>query len=220
MTRAEYTSVEAATIDLIMSFALSSRRQASPHVPLTFQRQLTNSRREKSRTHGIRLLQDIVHEFAAPLLTTNTPLLLITLNGWTELPDGQAIAGGRTRFGAGWRSEWSSSTIRQSAADQIGESASGWWSVSPRRVRRSEIEYAVPVHGGVTRALLRILPDSWEQMDTGRVTQTGRPIRKAAFWFDVVTTGPTFNAVVGPHGRRVPGPGRQNSIYYWPRGGE
>ena len=188
-------------------------------IPLGYQEQLTNVRREDARGHGVTLLQTLIDEYAAPLLTTTTPLLLITLNGWTDLPDGELTAGGRVRYGAGYKSEWLVSSVRRKAYDEIGESVSAWWSVSPQIVAAREIKHVAVLHRGVTRALFRIEPGSWETISTDRVDKHGRPITKSAFWFQTIDSGPLFDDVIGPHGHRIPprAPGTQNAIYYWPR---
>jgi hypothetical protein len=215
----EYTAVEAAAIDLLMTFPIRPRRQPDIRVPLGSQEQLTNARRENARGHGVTLLPTLIDEYAAPPLTTRQPLLLITVNGWVDLPNGEEIAGGRVRYAAGYRAEWLVSEARRRAYDEIGESVSAWWSVSPREVVRRGIEHVAAVHRGVTRALFRIEPDSWETITTDRLSKTGRPITKSAFWFQTIDSGPIFDEVVGRHGHRVPPkpPGAQNTIYYWPR---
>ncbi len=130
--------------------------------PLGCREQLTNARRENTHGHGVMLLQTLIDEYAAPELTTSHPLLLITLNGWQEFPDGEVIAGGRVRCFAGWKPEWLVSSVRRKAYDEIGECVSAWWRVDPGVVDHGGIEHATAVHRGVTRALFRIEPGSWE----------------------------------------------------------
>lgn len=216
LQQGEYTAVEAAAIDLLMSFRVTPSTSA---LPLARKEQLTNARREHARGHGVTLLQSLIDEFAAPTLTTTEPLLLITINGWTDLPDGEVIAGGRVRYGAGFKSEWLVSSMRQQAYDDIGESVSAWWRISPDHVAKSGIEHVAAVHRGVTRALFKVIPGSWEVSETKRTDNGGRPIRKAAFWFDTVSEGELFDQVVGPYGHRIPDKpaGSQNAINYWPR---
>lgn len=216
---AEYTAVEAASIDLLMTFPVRARQEGETRALLGHQEQLTNARRENARGHGVTLLQTLIDDYAAPLLTTSTPLLLITLNGWTDLPDGELIAGGRVRYGAGYKPEWLVSSVRRNAYEEIGESVSAWWTVSPHVVASAGIDHVVVVHRGVTRALFQIEPGSWETITTDRTDKNGRPITKSAFWFKAVDSGPLFNVVIGPHGHRIPvrAPGAQNAIYYWPR---
>jgi hypothetical protein len=120
----EYTAVEAAAIDLLMTFPIRRGRRADVRVPLGRHEQLTNARREYARGHGLTLLQTLIDEYAAPLLTTRHPLLLITLFGWVDLPDGEMIAGGRVRYAAGFKAEWLVSAVRRRAFDEIGESVS------------------------------------------------------------------------------------------------
>ena len=174
---------------------------------------------ENARGHGVTLLTTLIDEYAAPLLTSSTPLLLITLNGWTDLPDGELIAGGRVRNGAGYKPEWLVSSVRRSAYAEIGESVSAWWSVSPKVVEACGIKHVAVLHRGLTRALFKIEPGSWETITTDRTDKNGRPITKSAFWFKTIDSGPLFDEVVGPHGHRIPAraQGAQNAIYYWPR---
>lgn len=219
LTESEYTAVEAAAIDLLMTFPVVPVRSDEPRLPLGAQEGLTNARREDARSHGMRLLDSIIDEYAAPPLTTTEPLLLITLNGWRDLPDGEVIANGAKRYGAGYKPEWLVSVKRMRAFGEIGESISAWWSLSPAQVERRKIKHVVAVHRGVTRALFEIVPDSWEVRDTDRVDARGRTITKTAFRVAAVEEGDLFDQVVGRHGHRVPGraKGAQNSLYYWPR---
>lgn len=214
---AEYTAVEAASIDLLMSFPLRPLREGEVRLPGGCQEQLTNARRENAHGHGVMLLQTLIDEYAAPELTTSHPLLLITLNGWQEFPDGEVIAGGRVRYFAGWKPEWLVSSVRRKAYDEIGEYVSAWWRVDPYVVDYGGIEHVAAVHRSVTRALFRIEPGSWETKGFG-FDKNGREIRRAAFWFQATESGPLFDEVVGPHGHRVPprARGAQNSISYWP----
>lgn len=217
LTPGEYTAVEAAAIDLLLTFPVTAA--GGPRLPLGAAGQLTNARREDARSHGMRLLHSIVDEYAAPPLETETPLLLITLNGWTDLPEGEVVAGGATRYGAGYKPEWLVTASRMQAFEEIGESLSAWWTLNPATVARRGIRHAVAVHRGVTRALFEIQPDSWETVVSERRDKRGRPIRKTAFKVTPVTGGDLFAEVVGRHGHRVIGraKGAQNSLYYWPR---
>ncbi|WP_052492369.1 GIY-YIG nuclease family protein [Leucobacter komagatae] len=211
----EYTAVEAAAIDLLMSFPIEADHS---NAPLSRSSQLTNARRERARGHGVRLLSSLIEDFAAPPLTTSEPLLLITLNGWDDHPEGEPVAGGRMRYRVGYSPEWLASDARKRAYAEIGDSVSAWWSLDVSRIERLGIRHVVALHRGVTRALFEIVPDSWE-FDTSRVDKNGRTITKVAFQVEVVDSGPLFDATVGPYGRRVPerARGSQNAIYYWPR---
>jgi hypothetical protein len=218
LTAGEYTAVEAAAIDLLMTFPVTPGEDGQ-RLPLALQGQLTNARREDARSHGMRLLDSIIDEYAAPPLATETPLLLITLNGWNDMPEGEVIAGGTTRYGAGYKPEWLVSSSRVRAFEAIGESLSAWWNLSPSSVERRGIKRVVAVHRGVTRALFEIQQDSWETVVTDRLDKRGRPISKTAFKVTPITQGALFDEVVGRHGHRVVGraKGAQNSLYYWPR---
>lgn len=201
----EYTSVEAACIDLLQSLPIQVKDPNIPRVPEGCSDQLTNARREASRAHGIMLLQDLCDEMAAPPLTTELPLLLVTLGSWTENPD-EEMVGGYLRQGYGYKSEWLTRSERTKHYQQIGESVAGWRKYTEKTVKNRGIEYAVAVHRGVTRALLKIDPDSWESYGSGHD-------RRSAFAFEVVDSGPVFDQTVGPYGHRTP-KREQNQFYY------
>lgn len=217
MSQTEYTQVEAAAIDLLTSFALAA---APGGVPLGLRQSLTNGRREAARGHGIVPLQSLVDEYAAPGLATRHPLLLITLRGGQEWPPdgpGEEVAGGRRRYFAGWRPEWSVSKVREAAFDEIGLAASAWWLVTEWSVRSRGIEHVAVVHNEVTRGLYRIEPGTWETRSW--TDQRGRRRSRAAFVLTTISSGPLFDEVVGPHGHRVPRRtthARQGSVYFWP----
>lgn len=218
LSQSEYTAVEAASIDLLMSFPVRPLREGNARISLGCQDQLTNARRESAHGHGAMLLQSLVDEYAAPELDTAHPLLLITLNGWEEFPDdGERIAGNRKRGLAGWNPEWLVSSVRRKAYYEIGLSVSAWWDINPDVVEHGRIEHAVAVHRGVTRALFGIEPGSWEREVRG-YAKNGRVIRKAAFWFQVIESGPLFDEVVGPYGHRLKqrARGDQTSFRYHP----
>lgn len=207
LSQAEYTAVEGAAIDLLMSFPIVPASTGA-HRPLERPAELTNARRESSRGHGIVLLDRLIDDFAAPVLTADVPLLLITLGAWTDHA-GEVIAGGRTRYGAGFKRAWYDPVLRAAEIGVMGAGMSAWWKVSPRHVEREGIEHAVALYRGITRGVFRIEDGSWEKNSDGR----------AAFWCTPITTGSLYDEVVGPHGHRVPNraKGAQNSIYYWPR---
>lgn len=218
LNKQEYTAVEAATIDLLMTFPLFPLRSGEARIPLAYSKQLTNARREQAKGHGITPLQVFIDEYAAPDLNTDKPLLLITLNGWVDQPDGEQIAGGRVRFGAGWRPEWLVSSVRRASYAEIGNSVSAWWTVNPQRVESRGIKHVVAVHRGVTRALFAIKPGSWETDFVGR-NKGSAAINRSAFQFEPIDSGPLFDEVVGPHGHRTPPrlTGDQGSFHYWLR---
>ena len=212
-TKSEYTAVEAAAIDLLHSFPLEVRSKREP-VPESFMDQLTNARRESSKGHGIMLLNDLVAEKAAPELTlTEVPMLLITLKGWIDKPE--RIPGEETRDGYGYKHEWLTSSVREQHFEEIGHSVCAWWKIDLARVERNNIEYAVAVHRGVTRAVFKILPGTWEE-------QGGR----RGFQFEPVTHGDVklpdgrdlYDNVVGAHGHRTPEKqrGEMAALRYWP----
>lgn len=212
-SKSEYTAVEAAAIDLLHSFPLEVRSERA-RVPESFMDQLTNARRESSKGHGIMLLEDLIDEKAAPDLTlTEVPMLLITLKGWTDKPE--RIPGGETRDGYGYKREWLTSSVREQHFEEIGRSVCAWWRIDAAKVERNNIEYAVAVHRGVTRAVFRILPGTWKK-------QGGR----RGFQFEPVTRGDVtlpdgrdlYDEVVGAYGHRTPEKqqGEMAALRYWP----
>lgn len=209
LTSAEYTAVEAALIDVLASFPVVPTAAGAPRRPLEHRGDLTNLRREDARGKGLVLLDRLVDEFAAPELTTDTPLLLIALRPWGDLEE--HIAGGRIRPGYGFRREWADPVLRDRDAHLLEMATSSWWVVSPDQVRRRGIEHVVPLFRGVTRGLFRIRDGSWEQ-------EPGKE-RRWGFVADPVLSGELFEQVVGLHGHRVPGRARgsQNPVLYWPR---
>jgi len=215
-TEAEYTAAEAVAIDTLMSFPVAPLPPGSPsRRPLT-DGTLTNRRREQSRGHGARLLSDIVAEIAAPPLVTSTPLMTITLGAWEDEP--APLAGGRTRQGHGYKDAWLNPVERDEHVEQIAMSTAGWWKIDAGRPRRDGIQHVLAARHGVTRALLRIVEDSWES-DTW-TDEDGRSHTRRSFDYEVVSSGPLFDELVGPYGRRIPPKkkGEQGIIRYWPRG--
>jgi uncharacterized protein len=88
----------------------------------------------------------------------------------------------------------------------------------PNRVARCGMEHVAAVHRGVTRALFRIEPRSWKRR-VDEPDESGTPVVRRAFRFQVLDRGDLFDDIIGPHGHRVPARGRgdQSSVHYWPR---
>lgn len=215
-TKSEYTAVEAAAIDLLHSFPLQVRMKPET-VPESFMDQLTNARREYSKGHGIMLLKDLVDEKAAPALTlTEVPMLLITLKGWIDkherIPGKKRNEKPKTRAGYGYKREWLTSSVREQHFEEIGRSVCAWWRIDPERVERNNIENAVAVHRGVTRAVFRILPGTWEEQGGRRGFQF-EPVTR-----DDDTLPDLYDEVVGPYGHRIPEKkkGDMAPLRYWP----
>lgn len=217
MNASEYTAVEAATIDLLSTFAIAPRKTGiSPVLPLGLlakgnERPLVNERREAARGHGIRLLTEIYDELAAPLLTNRTPMLMIKLGGWVDEPG--KVADGGSREGHGYKHEWLVSKIRDQHLQELGESVRGDWNIAEWRFDEANpdrVRYLVAVHRGVTRGLFEIEPGSFTYSENPRRKSLNvEPLREGELW----------NDVVGPHGHIVPGIGKgtQNPVFYWPR---
>lgn len=205
----EYTSVEAACIDLLRSMPIEATPFGATRIPEGQTRQLSNARREASSGHGIILLQDLYDEKAAPLLTTDEALLVVTLGAWVDNPE--LALDGSELTGYGYKTAWLTRAERVKHLQEIGHSASKWFKFTEREVERRGIEYAVAAHRGVTRALLRIVPGSWQHIGTGRD-------RRSGFQFEVVTEGALFDEAVGEYGHRLPEKkrGEQSTFRYWP----
>lgn len=208
-SKTEYTSVEAACIDLLRSMPILPRTPDTVRLPEGCSAQLTNARREASNGHGIMLLRDLYDEMAAPLLKTKTPLLIVTLGEWVDSPEQRPD--GSTASGYGYKSEWLTSTERVKHYQEIGDSAAKWFKYTEREVELRGIKHAVAAHRGVTRALLQINPGSWVHMDSGRE-------RRSGFQFELVTEGSLFDETVGEYGHRLPRkkPGERSTFRYWP----
>lgn len=205
----EYTSVEAACIDLFRSMPVLAKASGAMRLPDGHRGQLSNARREASNGHGIILLQDLYDEKAAPLLTTDTALLIVTLGAWVDSPE--TALDGSDLTGYGYKTEWLARTERVKHYQAIGNSASKWFKFTEREVEKRGIEYAVAAHRGVTRALIKIVPGSWQDIGEGRD-------RRSGFRFEIVTEGALFDETIGEYGHRLPEKkrGEQSTFRYWP----
>lgn len=152
-------------------------------------------------------LRQVADEKAIPVLEYDEPLLIITLGDWVDYEE--AIPGGGTRQGYGYKREWLESSVRKQHYQEIGESTCSWWRLNEGRIQREGIEYAVAAYRGVTRALFRIKPDTW---DFDVDDECGRRI---GWEFDIVDSGDIFDQVVGEYGHRVE-PKPQQNQRYWP----
>lgn len=227
MTLGEYTAVEAALIDLLMTMRISPTSPGSLPVPLGLGgEQLTNLRREKARGFGIQLLDDILDEFAVePLdsaadergLQDGQPIgfISITLGGWHEQEEdlsSNRSGPRRHRHGYGYKHEWLRPTERDKHLDEIALSAAGWWRIDPGHVQRDDINYAVVEHHGISRAVMRIDHDSWDYDPASR---------RRSFDYELLQPGDDlFDLLVGPHGKRLPSRkrGAMGVVRYWPDG--
>ena len=208
-SKAEYTSVEAACIDLLQSMPVVNKPTNAVRLPEGSSDQLTNARREAAKGHGIMLLQDLYEEMAAPLLTTRLPLLIVSLGEWVD--SNEPMLDGTFAPGYGYKTEWLTSVERVKHYQEIADSAAKWFKFTEREVERRGIEYALAAHRGVSRALLKIIPGSWQHTGSGRD-------RRSGFRFEIVTEGAVFNETVGEFGHRLPTKkrGEQSTFRYWP----
>lgn len=212
-TEEEYTAVEAAAIDLLHSFPLEVRPERAP-VPESFMDQLTNARREASGVHGITLLDHIVQEKAATPLTVQVPMLLFELSDWKHCPS--ELPGEKYRDGHGYKPEWRTSYVREKHFEEIGLSTCAWWPINIDNA--ADYEYAVAVHRGVTRAIFRIVPGTWEEIGGGE--------KKRGFQFEPIARGDVtlsdgsdlYDEAVGEYGHYTPQKkkGDQTGFRYWP----
>ncbi|MFK4483644.1 hypothetical protein [Curtobacterium sp. AB7] len=205
----EYTAVEAACIDLLRSMPVLATGPGIVRLPDGQTDQLTNARREESRDHGLVRLDDLEDEMAAPPLETDTPLLIVSLGDWKDSEE-TALDGSRL-LGYGYKSAWLPRAERVKHYEEIAQSASKWFAYTEREVNKHGIEYALAAHRGVTRALLKIVPGSWQSIHSGYE-------RRSGFRFEVVTEGALFNETVGEYGHRPPGKkkGDRSRFRYWP----
>ena len=146
--------------------------------------------------------RQVADEKAIPVLEYDEPLLIFSLGDWVDYEE--AIPGGGTRQGYGYKREWLESSVRKQHYQEIGESTCSWWRLSQDSIERRGIEYVVAAYRGVTRALFRIKPGTWESED-GRL----------GWQFDIVDSGDIFDQVVGEYGHRVE-PKPQQNQRYWP----
>lgn len=155
--------------------------------------------------------RQVADEKAIPVLEYDEPLLIFSLGDWVDYEE--AIPGGETRQGYGYKREWLESSVRKQHYQEIGESTCSWWKLSEDTIQQKGIEYAVAAYRGVTRALFRIKPDTWEDVfESDAADGHGRRI---GWQFDIVDSGDIFDQVVGEHGHRIEPRPTQNQRY-WP----
>ncbi|MEM8746449.1 MAG: hypothetical protein AAGF91_07080 [Actinomycetota bacterium] len=203
-TQAECNAVEAALIDLLFTFPVTSR---APVTPIGGSHQLTNLVRGQGSDFGLETLSTLVNDLLAPPLTTSEPLLIIALGPWTDQPE--AAPGGVDRPGWGWKTDWA----HHPDLDQLGDSVRCWWSrLNDHNVHRRNVRHVVATYRGITRGLFEILDDTWEYRDEPDARTRGgfqvRPVTNGALWDDVV----------GLRGHRLPDKrrGDQSTYRYWP----
>ena len=91
--------------------------------------------------------------------------------------------------------------------DALFDSTRVWWRVSLDQIARRDINHAVAVVGGVTRAIYSV--ESW--------SRRGSTPERSGFAGARLYEGAAFDEYVGPCGKRVEfRPGAQAPIMYWP----
>ena len=107
------------------------------------------------------VLRQVADEKAIPVLEYDEPLLIISLGtGWTmslTFQEEEPVRDTATN-GSGSSPPWANNTT-----EKIGESTCSWWKLSEDTIQQKGIEYVVAAYRGVTRALFRIKPDTWEE---------------------------------------------------------
>jgi uncharacterized protein len=164
---------------------------------------LVNVIRGQGTGSGLKTLEDLERELAAPEFTTLTPAILIKLFDWKAEVDPDL-----GRPGYGFRSD-------MTLAEML-ESVRAWWVLDPKRA--AKYRYAVAVHNGITRGV-------WEVKPNSLTPWTPRPGRKLRWSFSGSEAPPdVVDAFVGRVGCRVPRLrpdgrglfGQANPIGYWP----
>ncbi|MGB6124841.1 MAG: hypothetical protein WBG47_05775 [Gordonia sp. (in: high G+C Gram-positive bacteria)] len=214
LSKVEYGVVEATVIDLLMTYPIAPLTGSGRRQPLLSGTKLTNKVRGEHVEFGIARLADIVRDFSAPDLTTDVPLLLITLGSWRDQIE--VIPGGEQRAGFGFKSQWFDRVQLDQEIDELGKSVCCWWRLNVHRVEQSGIRHIVAVYGGVTRGLFEIFPDSAETV--AAVTERGEPTTRSGYQVVPVTAGALYDAAVGPNGHRIPAKkkGERGQFRYWP----
>ena len=203
-TQKECNAVEASLIDVLLTFPI---RAQLPVVPLTGGGQLTNAVRGEGVENGFESLMLLIQEATAPPLATETPMLVVALGSW--VPEKQELPGGGTREGRGWKAEWAI----QPDLQELGQSVSCWWAgLNERSVADRRVRHVVATYRSITRGLFEIVEGTWEyrNMESGR--------QRGGFRVIPVREGPTWDAVVGDKGHRLPEKqrGDQSAYRYWP----
>lgn len=141
-------------------------------------------------------LSEYVARYGAPPVANDAPpVVLIRVGRWREMRE--EMEPGVWRRGNGY---WPGISLQE-----LVDSARGWWKINPVSIERRGIVHAVAVYDGVTRAVLKI--GEWTQRNDGR----------RAFAATSILDGPTFDAWVGPLGKRVTFVvAARNPVTYWP----
>lgn len=159
---------------------------------------LTNRNLGNHRGRGRASLDQVITRYGTKKLTaTSPPVLLIRLGEWKN-EKRQMEPGGRSRSGHGWKPDITDA--------ELLDSVRAWWIIDPKRVSANGIQHAVAVHEGVTRAVFRIVDDSWQKRG-GRWLFEAKRLR----------SGKVVDAYLGSAGKRIEFPRyAQRPIFYWP----
>ena len=171
---------------------------------------LTNKVRGRSEENSGRTsLQELKYKYGATPLSSDIPAAVLIRLGPVRRIEKDSILdskvpNNRKRKIVGYHPDMSD--------DEIVMSTQAWWRISKDRIKRQDIQYAVAVYQGVTRAIMKI--GDWEE----REFEESNSIRRG-FSAEIIKEGTIYEAYVGELGKRVETfrKGSQTPIYYWPR---
>ncbi|WP_299575259.1 GIY-YIG nuclease family protein [uncultured Williamsia sp.] len=209
LTPEQYSLIESTAIDLLLTFPVAPLVTDGRRSALVGGTPLTNKVRGADAAKGIVRLIDLVREFSAPDLTSDVPLLLVTLGPWDS--SDEVLPGGGRRSGHGFKPEWTDPAVLEPELNVLGESVCCWWKMSEKHVEEAGIEHMVACYRGVTRGLFEIEPGSLGKAkvhNSFRKGYTVSPVKSGTLW----------DEVVGPNGHRIPKKkrGEQAQFRYWP----
>ena len=172
---------------------------------------LTNKVRGQSEENSGRTsLQELKYKYGATSLSSDIPrAVLIRLGPAKPIKKGSVldleVPNNRKRERVGYHPDMSD--------EEIVMSTQAWWRISKDRIKRENIQYAVAVYQGVTRAIMKI--GDWEKRRF-----PGSKLVRRGFSAEIIKEGTIYEAYVGELGKRVETfrKGSQTPIYYWPRG--
>ncbi len=158
-------------------------------------------RREKGEDKGRVMLEELEFRYKAKAISPTAPkALLIRLKDWQDEPG--EIEPGYCSKGHGYKVD--------ATPVELVDATRSAWRINRDRVQREGIQYAVAVHRGVTRGVMKIGKiEDWTPKVDGKK-------KRWAFPAELVTEGKVFDQWVGPYGKEVNFVmGSQNPINYW-----